>query len=138
MSGDVGPRPLGSVLLLVDGDILVRHALAQYLRECGYRVVEACTSDEALAVLGESSFPVELVLADASCPGSMDGFTLARHIRSAWPGMDVVLAGSADRATEEAARLCDEGPGLGRPYDHHLVLDRIKRLLAARTRSSGG
>ena len=138
MSGAVASGGSGAVLLLVDGDVLVRHALAEYLRECGYRVIEAASSDEAVTVLGEASVPVELVLADARCTGSMDGFALARHIREAWPGTDVVLAGSASRATEEAAKLCDEGPGLGRPYDHRLVLDRIKRLLAARKRSSSG
>lgn len=138
MSGSAVSHESSAALLLVDGDILVRHALAQYLRDCGYRVVEAATSDEALAVLGTPSLVIDVVLAHARCPGSMDGFTLARHIRAAWPGMGVALAGSADRAAEEAARLCDEGPGLGRPYDHRLVLDRIKRLLAARTRSSGG
>lgn len=124
-----------AVLLLVDGDILVRHALAEYLRECGYRVVEASTSDEAVTVLGEPALAIDIVLADASCPGSMDGFTLARHIREAWPGMDVVLAGSAGRATEEPRAT---RPGLGRPYDHQLVLGRIKRLLAARKRSPLG
>lgn len=34
-------------VLVVEHDVLVRHPLAKYLRECGYRVVEAITYDEA-------------------------------------------------------------------------------------------
>src|SRR5215207_3182901 len=40
------PEP--RTLLLVHGDILVRTALAAYLRECGYDVVEAGTTEEAI------------------------------------------------------------------------------------------
>jgi hypothetical protein len=36
------------------------------------------------------------------------------------------------RAVRNAAELCEVGPTLKRPYDHKLVLERIKRLLAAR------
>jgi hypothetical protein len=36
------------------------------------------------------------------------------------------------RVGRNAAELCEVGPTLKRPYDHKLVLDRIKRLLAAR------
>ena len=43
------PEP--TTLLLVHGDILVRTALAAYLRECGYDVVEAGTHDEAIQAL---------------------------------------------------------------------------------------
>ena len=43
------PEP--ATLLLVHGDILVRTALAAYLRECGYDVVEAGTTEEAVQAL---------------------------------------------------------------------------------------
>ena len=35
------------VVLLVEGDIIVRHPLAEYLRECGFTVFEASNGDEA-------------------------------------------------------------------------------------------
>ncbi|MEJ1935150.1 response regulator, partial [Nostoc sp. NIES-2111] len=115
-----GTAKAGATILLVDGEVLVRHALAQYLRECGYRVVEAATSDEALTFLEDRSVPIDAVLADAQCPGTLDGFSLARHIRESGAGVQVLLAGSPARAANEAARLCEEGPELARPYDHQL------------------
>jgi DNA-binding response OmpR family regulator len=38
-------------ILLVDAEELVRAPLAQYLRECGYRVLEATSADEAQRVM---------------------------------------------------------------------------------------
>jgi hypothetical protein len=36
-----------------------------------------------------------------------------------------------ERTVRNAAELCEIGPTLKSPYDHKVVLDRIKRLLAA-------
>ena len=40
-----------TVVLLVEGDIIVRHPLAEYLRECGFTVFEASNGDEAKRAL---------------------------------------------------------------------------------------
>jgi hypothetical protein len=49
----------------------------------------------------------------------------------------IILAASPERATHAAAELCEHGPLLMKPYDHKIVLERIKRLLAARERQGG-
>ncbi len=131
-----GTAKADATILLVDGEVLVRHALAEYLRECGYRVIEAATSDDALTFVADETVGIDIVLADAECPGTLDGFSLARRIRETGPGVEVILAGSPAKAAKEAADLCDKGPDLARPYDHQLVLDRISRLIAAGRRSS--
>ena len=35
-------------ILLVEDEVLVRMPIAQYLRDCGYKVVEAVNADEAM------------------------------------------------------------------------------------------
>jgi hypothetical protein len=50
----------------------------------------------------------------------------------------VILAGTLERAAEAAAELCEDNPAVTKPYDPQLVVDRIKQLLAARKRESGG
>lgn len=124
-------------VLIVEADILVRNPLAEYLRACGYRVVEALDAAEARQVLADGSMRVEVVLADANGPGA-EGFALAAWIRGNHPGVEVILAGSVSRAAEKAGDLCRDGPALAKPYDHRLVLDRIRRLLAARQRRRPG
>ena len=42
-------------LLLADPDVIVRTLLAQYLRECGYRVLEASNSREVPQFLADTS-----------------------------------------------------------------------------------
>jgi CheY-like chemotaxis protein len=37
--------------LFVEDEVLVRMPIAQYLRDCGYRVIEAANADEAMTVL---------------------------------------------------------------------------------------
>src|SRR5579883_1995142 len=117
-------------LLIVENDILIRHPLAEYLRECGYHVLEAADADEArLIVEGEKD--VEVVLADADAPDAR-GFVLATWLRREHPEIKVVLAGNVAVAAEKAGDLCEEGPNLSKPYDHQLVLNYVRRLLASR------
>ena len=75
------PRDVGKETVIVaESDALARTVLAQYLRECGYNVMEAATSDDVLAVL-RSGRGIQVVLLDAQISGGVAGFTLARHIR---------------------------------------------------------
>jgi CheY-like chemotaxis protein len=124
--------PPQSVLLLVEGDIVVRHPLAQYLRDCGFTVFEASNGEEAMRAL-TSSLQIEVVLADMSTPGS--GFVLRKWIKDENLPVEIVLAGSTEKAVERAGDLCHEGPALAKPYDHRFVLDYIRRTLAHRDRS---
>jgi DNA-binding response OmpR family regulator len=121
-------------ILIVEPDLLVRHPLAEYLRECGYRVLEATDADEARQLLSDARISVDVVLADVDAPGG-SGFALAGWIRANHPSIDVILAGTVAKATEEAGNLCQEGPTASKPYDHQLLLDHIRRSRAARDRN---
>ena len=124
------------LILVVEHDLLIRQPLAEYLRECGYAVIEAIHTDEAVEVLSAGSIPVELVLADVASPGKVDGFGLAHWVRSEGHPAKVILAGTVQKAAATAEELCEHGPLLSKPYDHALLLDRIKRELAARERAA--
>ena len=110
--------------------MLIRLVIADYLRECGYRVHEAANADEAIAVLESPEVMVDIVFSDVIMPGSMDGFGLARWVRSNRPQIDVVLTSGIDRSAEIAGMLCEAGPLLEKPYEPQSVVDRIKQLLA--------
>jgi DNA-binding response OmpR family regulator len=122
--------------LVVDGDVLVRTSVSSYLRECGYKVIEAVNTDEALAVLQFQQIKVHILLTDANAPGTMNGFGLANWVRANISDVDVVLASSIVKVAGAAAAICDDGP-LKRPYDPQLLLERIKQMRAARTQSKG-
>ena len=126
-------------VLVVEDEVLLRLSIAAYLRDCGYKVIEAADADEAVLVLKQSDLDIDVLFTDIEMPGAMDGFGLAQWTRANRPGLDVILTGSAPRAVNAAAMLCEDGP-MPKPYEPQVVYDRIRRLLAARPskRPAGG
>jgi len=124
-----------NVVLVVEDEVLVRYAICDYLRECGYKVIEAADGDEALKVLNDAKVSVDVILSGVQTPGTMDGFALARWVRANRPDIGVILAGTLSRAADAAAELCEEGPRLAKPYEPQAVVDRIKRLISERKRT---
>lgn len=123
--------PLPQRVLVVEDEVLVRMAVAQQLRECGYIVAEAANADEAVTVLQHSTNRIHIVMTDIEMPGSMDGFALATWIRQHHPGVKVMLTGSESRAVRTAMELCASGPRPG-SYESHNLLEYIRRLKATR------
>jgi DNA-binding response OmpR family regulator len=114
------------IVMVVDADILARMAIADYLRDCGYRVIEAVSGREVRAVL-EAGHTIEVLLIDMQLHSSEDGFALARSIRADHPEIIVIRTSSTAKLADKAADLCDEGP-LAKPYNPRELLLRIESL----------
>jgi DNA-binding response OmpR family regulator len=121
-------------ILIVESDILVRHPLAQYLRDCEFRVLVAASYQEARDHFADPQQLIEVVLADVEA-GDETGFEFAVWIRRHHPGVQLILTATLAKAVEKAGQLCRENPVIKKPLDHRHVLDHIKRLLAARDRN---
>jgi CheY-like chemotaxis protein len=132
MTADPASEPISASILIVDGDIVSRHVIADYLRNCGYAVVEAANTDEALVALGEPTLSIDIILCDVSALGSRSGFQLANWVRTNRSNLEVKLAAGVEMAAQSAAELCESGPHLKRPYEPEAVVDYIKRLRASR------
>jgi DNA-binding NtrC family response regulator len=128
MNDEIQASARPDTVLVVESDVLVRTAIAEYLRHCGYRAIEAASSDDAITVLTEPSIPVGIVLSAADVAGSMNGFGLAKWVRENRPGLQVVLAGNVVKAAHVAGDLCEEGPHVQKPYEPQQVVEWIKRL----------
>lgn len=124
-----------TVVLLVESDILVRDPLAAYLRECGFLVLEAANGSETRIFVADQDTRIDVVLLDAAMPDE-NVFELAVWIRGQPGKIEVILAANAEAATRKAGNLCEEEPSVTKPYDHSLVLDRIRRAIAARDRKT--
>ena len=86
-------KPMETILVVED-EVLVRIVIAQYLRDCGYRVIETVNADEAVAVLKLAEIVVDVIFTDIDMPGAMDGFGLASWARANCPGAEVILTGT--------------------------------------------
>jgi hypothetical protein len=67
-----------ATILVVDEEVMVRFAIADYLRDCGYRVMEAASAKEAMLVMGTPDVLVDIVLCDAALKGEVNGYASAR------------------------------------------------------------
>jgi DNA-binding response OmpR family regulator len=118
-------------VLVVEDEVLIRMATAEYLRGCGYRVIEAGSGDEAVAVL-KMDISIDVVFTDVSMPGTLNGFGLAQWVRHERPDVRVILTSGVTRTAQEARGLCAHGPLMEKPYDHGEVDRRIQAILARR------
>ncbi|MGG5891075.1 response regulator [Falsiroseomonas sp. HC035] len=116
-------------------------AIAAYLRDCGWRVLEAGSAEEAMTVLRAGDVAVDVIFSDVQMPGDMDGFDLARWVPTNRPEVRVLLTSGAPPAiVAKAGDLCEERSGdeaglLTKPYREREVVRRIEAMLARAARS---
>jgi CheY-like chemotaxis protein len=130
MSGDAFPA--GETVMVVEDDVVVRTGIADYLRGCGYRVIEAAAASEAVQLLKLQETQIDIVLSGVQLGDGMNGFVLRRWISEHRSDVEVILVGTPAGAVDTAADLCESGPTPKNAYDPQTVLDRIKRALAAK------
>ena len=116
-------------VLVVEDEILIRAAVAEYLRVSGYTVVEAADAAEAIAVF-VSGEPIDVVMCDVDMPGTMDGLGLAHWINRRHAALPVLLTSGrriALSAGKEPANFF-----IGKPYRLAELAKRLKLMLASR------
>ena len=123
--GGAGP----ATVLVVEDEVLIRLAVADYLRACGYRVLEASTGEEAQAIFGNDQ-RIEVLLTDIDLGRGMNGFELARWVREQHPDVRTLLTSGVARMAQSAGDLCDM-PLLKKPYPHEQLAEEIRRRLNA-------
>jgi CheY-like chemotaxis protein len=68
------------IVMVVEPDVLVRMSIAEYLRDCGYQVIEGVSATDVWAVL-DIGRPVHVVMVDVKLGSDSEGFVLASQIR---------------------------------------------------------
>ncbi|RZL96020.1 MAG: response regulator [Variovorax sp.] len=122
------PAPL---VLVVDDSITVRVFSQRLLQRAGYRVVLAEDGVEALERLKEER--PRVVLADIEMP-RMDGFDLARHIRSdgALANLPIIMITSRiAHKHREVARQLGVNHYLGKPYAPEELIQLVRLYATA-------
>lgn len=115
------PAASKGVVLVADDDDAVRALIARILRGSGYTVLEACTSDEALA-LGND---LELLVADLVMP-SIGGVELADAMRARIPGLHVLFTSGYCRTGNSFG---PDDPLLAKPFTAADLLVRVRQLV---------
>lgn len=121
-------------ILIVDGDVVTRHAISDYLRHCGYSVVEAAGTGEAMIALKEPSLSLDVIVCDVKAIGNLAGIELEKWVREHRPELKVRMANTLENVAGTAVDLCKNGPQSERSYDPESVVSYVTRLRAAAAR----
>jgi two-component system, NtrC family, response regulator HydG len=118
-------------LLLVEDDTSVRTTLATFLELEGYEVDAAASTDEALARLSETAYPV--VLSDVYIDGRT-GIDILNAAKAQDPNCLVILMSA--RGTIETVMAATRGGAfdyLAKPFELDKLLETLKRAESSRT-----
>jgi len=124
-SGNAPDGGITARILIVEDDVLIRAAAAQYLRGAGFEVLEAVSVEQALELLRAG--PVQAVFADVKLPGTQSGLDLMRIVQADFPKAKVLLTSGvvkADEITTEGITL------LRKPYFLFEVERHLRALIA--------
>jgi CheY-like chemotaxis protein len=117
-------------VLVVEDELMVRMPIVEYLRDCGYHVVEACDASEAIAAT-DAEGSVSVVFSDIRMPGKMDGVALAEWFQSHHPKVPVLLTSGYSGARSTTSTSGYGSQFISKPYSQTQVARRIAALLQA-------
>lgn len=121
-------------LLLVEDEFLVRLVAKEVLENDGFEVLEAQNGDEAIQMLDDLDH-VDLVVTDVRMPGRHDGVDVARHARSRFPQVPViVVTGYAANIRDRLKQFDPSAVLLEKPYRLDLLTALASSLSSSRNR----
>jgi len=115
-------------ILLVEDELLVRMFAVDVLEECGFKIEEAGSAQEALALLAKlQAAPVAAVI-DLGLP-DRPGDVLADEVRKLHPQLPIVIAsGRSEREIRERFAKDSLVAALVKPYTASLLLETLSNL----------
>jgi len=127
-AGEIRPSGGGGrTILIVDDDADVRTFVAEALRECGYRILEAPDGETGLAVAAAE--PVDLMIVDFAMPG-LNGADVAIDALRLRPGQKLLfMTGFADTAALDAA--APDAPVLRKPFAATQLIAAVEESLGS-------
>jgi two-component system, response regulator PdtaR len=117
-----GPDPL--VVLVVEDEFLLRLEIVDYLRNAGCVVLEAWSTNEAVAKCrnGEA---VDILVTDINLPGPGTGWEIAEALRALRPGAGVIYV--SDNSHDHSRRVVG-GLFFKKPYSAPAILAACRDL----------
>jgi DNA-binding NtrC family response regulator len=110
-------------ILVIDGDVLLRLAVSDYLRDAGFVVIEAACADDAWTYLTAEG-AVDLVFSEVSTTGAHDGVKLALSIETHFIALPVILTSGQDPGPAQAGWTF-----IAKPYAFERVAAAIRKAL---------
>lgn len=128
---DAGSRGQGTVLLVED-EIPVRAFASRALQLRGYSVVEAGSAEEALEILADGKFSIDVFVTDVVMPG-LDGPGWVQKALADHPDIPVVfVSGYAEETFGDAQSQIARSVFLPKPFSLDELVETVHRLVRER------
>jgi CheY-like chemotaxis protein len=114
-------------VLVVDDEPVICMLACDYLRDAGYRTLEAHNAQQAIDLL-EKGERVDVVSSDVQMPG-MDGFELQRWLRQHRPRVKVLLSSGVENVKAASGYMGPPRWLIFKPYDMADLEKRIRDLV---------
>jgi len=117
-------------ILLVEDDPALRGLAKTGLQNFGYRVLEAASGPDALAIWAETSNPIDLLLTDLVMPGGMSGKDLAARLIQRKPHLRVLFtSGYSVDLVQSEIPLKEGGNFLPKPFSTSSLAAIVRNAL---------
>jgi PAS domain S-box-containing protein len=121
----------GATILLVEDADPLREVTRELLEEAGYRVLEARSGEEALALVEEYKAPITLTITDIVMPG-MDGPALVRRLKLIRPETKALfVSGYAGEAVLRHGVQPEASGLLHKPFTKDGLISMVREVLSA-------
>jgi DNA-binding NtrC family response regulator len=111
------------VVLVVEDEFSLRWPTSEYLRDSGYRVVEASSVEEAIMVFA-SHTRVDVVFSDINLEGDLDGIALSKWLHEHHPEVPMLMTSGQKPAAQWVSTLAKRS-FVAKPY----VLAEVDQLI---------
>jgi two-component system, cell cycle sensor histidine kinase and response regulator CckA len=117
-------------ILVVEDEESVRSYTVAVLRRYGYRVIEASDGDAAIAIAGQHSGQIQLLLTDVIMPG-MNGKALSEKLKESYPDLKVLLTSGYTADAFADRGVIDPGDVLlHKPFAPAELAVKVREVLA--------
>jgi DNA-binding response OmpR family regulator len=120
------PTPLGTIVVVED-DTNIADLLDSYLRQAGFRVIQAGNGETGLAAI-EREKP-RLIILDIGLPGAMDGIEVCRQVR-AKSNVPIIMLTARDGEIDRVLGLeFGADDYVTKPFSPREMVARVKAIL---------
>ncbi|MBN8219505.1 MAG: PAS domain S-box protein [Spirochaetes bacterium] len=117
-------------ILLVEDENSVRKMVQTLISNLGYKIIEAATGKEAVALWEQRQEKIDMLMTDIIMPDGMNGVELARKLQASEPGLKVLLTSGYAADLISGERNIREGVNfIPKPYDLQKLAETIRSCL---------
>jgi DNA-binding NtrC family response regulator len=114
------------ICIVVDDEPAIRTYLRAILKREHLQTLEAGTAAQALQIIQEMDGQLNLMIADITMPGDMNGLDLAHSVRNAFPSIPIILiSGFLDTAGMKTCAF----EFLQKPFVPEKILAAVRRAV---------